>query len=455
MLRNDLLLIKSKLLKLLAWLTCIEYFLFAALALFLQVNTVSAFTLDDLIRQALTSYPSVLAKQSTRDAAATDLNAAKLKFLPSPSFNTQRNQVAYDGKSGSNLPSTTASISQPLFLDGGIIAGYNKADARLSAADFSLLETREDISKRIIGAYTDWLKAYLKIQAYEENVKLHERFAGMITRRYEQGVASGSDRDLGISRLMQARADLDTQKSVEETALTSLSELVGEPLKRVDLINNTAKPLKIPARQLGILQAQAQSVTVQRYKYEADAAEQEAKEIRAQALPQVSFQLQRQVGSAVLPGYPSYNMAGFVLNYVPGGGFSSAVAASAAFERARSAMIQVETAKRELTDRLNADYNEYEFSLLRKESLQRSVELSGDISASYDRQYLVGRKSWLDLMNSVREQAQTRVQYADAEGSLLGSSRRLMIYIEGTKPYDSPADPTPAKEVAINKKPKQ
>jgi adhesin transport system outer membrane protein len=190
---------------------------------------------------------------------------------------------------------------------------------------------------------------------------------------------------------------------------------------------------------------------VQRYKYEAEAAVHEAKEIRSQALPQVSFQMQRQVGSAVVPGYPSYNMAGFVVNYVPGGGLSSAVAASAAFERANAAKLQVETARRELADRLNADYNEYEFAVLKKESLQRSVDLTSDISASYDRQYLVGRKSWLDLMNSVREQAQTKVQFADAEGSQIGASRRLMIYIEGTKMFDVTAEPQP-KQLANNKK---
>lgn len=398
-----------------------------------------AATLDDLIRQGLLSYPSVLSRQSSRDAAKTDLTAAKLKFLPNPSFNTQRQAVAYSGQPTTRQPATNISVTQPLFLDGGIIAGYFKADAKLSAADFALLETREDISKRIISAYTEWVKAYFKIQALEENVKLHERFAGMITRRFDQGVASGSDRDLGISRLMQAKADLDTQRSLEETALTTLSELVGEPLRRMDLAGTVAKHVAIPIRSKGIAQAQTQSVTVQRYKFEAEAAEQEAKEIRAQALPQVALQAQRQVGNAYLPGAQGYDMYGLVVTYNPGGGLSSIAGASAAFERAKSATMQVDTAKRELTDRLNADYNEYEFALLKKESLQRSVNLSGDIASSYDRQYMVGRKSWLDLMNSVREQAQTKVQLADAEGSLLGASRRLMVYIDGTMQFEGPA----------------
>lgn len=398
----------------------------------------SAATLDVLIRQGLVSYPSVLARQASRDAAQTDLTAAKLKFLPNPSVSTQRNQVAYSGQPASRQPATNITINQPLFLDGGIIAGYNKADARLSAADYALLETREDISRRIINAYTEWLKAWFKIQAFEDSVRLHEKFAGMISRRFEQGVASGADKDLGISRLMQANADLETQRSLEQTALTSLSELVGEPIARKDLINSLAKHVAIPRRADGIAKAQAQSVTVQRTKFEAEAAEQEAKEIRGQALPQLSFQAQRQIGNAYVPGAQGYESYGLVLTYAPGGGLSSIAGASAAFERAKSARFQIDTAKRELTDRLNADYNEYEFALLKKESLQRSVGLTSEIASSYDRQYLVGRKSWLDLMNSVREQAQTKVQLADAEGSLVGASRRLMVYIDGTQQFEGP-----------------
>ena len=401
---------------------------------------VSATTLDDLIRQGLQSYPSVLSKQSSRDAAKTDLTAAKLRFLPNTSLNTQRNQVAYNGQPSSSQPATNVTISQPLFLDGGIIAGYNKADAKLSAADFALLETREDISRRIINSYSEWVKAWLKIQALEENVRLHEKFAGMISRRFDQGVASGSDKDLGISRLYQAQAELDTQRSLESTALTSLSQLVGQSIHRRDLVGTITKHANVIPRPAGIAKAQVQSVAVQRYKFEAEAAEQEAKEVRAQALPQVSLQAQRQVGNALLPGAQGYDLYGLVISYAPGGGFASVATASAAFERAKSATLQVDTAKRELTDRLNADYNEYEFSLLKKESLQRSVNLAGDIAASYDRQYLVGRKSWLDLMNSVREQAQTKVQLADAEGGLLASSRRLMVYIDGTVPFDSPPE---------------
>ncbi len=403
----------------------------------LMTNTVSGRTLEELLQQAMQTYPTILAKQAAQQAAQTELTAAKLRFLPSPSISTQRNQITYSGQEAVRQPSTSVVIHQPLFLDGGVVAGYNKADAKLSASDYAILESREEVSKRLINVYGEWLKAYLKIEALEETVRLHERFVEMISRRSEAGVASGADRDLGVSRLMLAKSDLDAQRLQERTALTSLGELIGEPVRRSDLNSSIAKPLPLPHRQDGMTQATLISPMIHRLNFEATAAEEEAREVRAQALPQVAFQAQRQIGNAVIPGSSSYNMYGVVLNYIPGGGFSTIATTSAAYKRAEASRIQVEAAKRELSDRLNADYNEYEFAGRRKEMMQNSAKLTSDIAASYDRQYLVGRKSWLDLMNSVREQTQNKMQLADIDASLLVTSRKLFVYIEGTHLFDT------------------
>jgi len=400
----------------------------------------SSISIEYLLKEALNSYPTILSRQAAKDAAETDLTASKLRFLPNPSFNTQRNQVRFDGgPNTSSMPSSNVTVSQPIWMGGGLVAGYNKADAKLSAADYSLLESRQDISNRLITVYVEWLKAYFKIQALEESVRLHEKFVGLISRRYDQGVASGADRDLGVSRLHQAQSELETQRSIEQSSLTTLSELVGQPISRQLLVGKLAKPMVVPSRQAGLTKALANSVAIQRSKFESDAADAEAKEIQAQGLPQVSFQAQRQVGNAYYPGAQGFNAFGLVLSYSPGGGLSSLASASAAKDRARATALQAETAKRDLSDKLNYEYTEYEFALLKKENLQRAATLSGDISASYDRQYLVGRKNWLDLMNAVRESAQTKVQLADAEGSLIGASRRLLVYIDGTRQFEEPA----------------
>lgn len=393
-------------------------------------------TLKALIEDSLKSYPSILAKQANQGAANSELIAAKLRFLPNISVNSLRNQTTYDGGSPANLPATSFTISQPIFMGGGLLAGFDKADARLSAADFSLLETRDDVSRRIVNSYAEWLKAHLKVIALVENVKLHENFSTLITNRFTAGVSSGADRDLGVSRLYQARAELDAQISIQRTALSAISELVGYSVTDADLASSISRPIQPPPRSDGIFKAIHNSAALRRAKFDVEASEAEAREVRAQAIPQLHLQAQRQIGNAYLPGSPGYSMVGLVVQYASGGGLSSFAASSAAFDRAKGAAFQVDALKRDLIERLNADYNEYEFSGLRVKSLLASTNLAGDIGASYDRQYLVGRKSWIDLMNSMREKTQNKSALADAQGSLLAASYRLYIHINGSSSLD-------------------
>ncbi len=46
-----------------------------------------------------------------------------------------------------------------------------------------------------------------------------------------------------------------------------------------------------------------------------------------------------------------------------------------------------------------------------------SLQAAGEVSTSYDRQFLAGRKSWLDVMNAARELAQTATQLAEVQAT--------------------------------------
>lgn len=384
--------------------------------------------LDELINIALSGYPTILARMSDRDAADSDVLAAKLGFLPAPSVSTQRNTVQYDGGQASRLPATTATVSQPL-LGGGIVSRYQKTTAKLQASEYALLEARQDVAFKVVSAYAGWLRAHKKIDALKFSVKRHEFYYDMIQRRSLAGVASMADRDLAMSRLDQARADLQTQISAMNSAIASLEQLVAMPVSDGTL--KFSSPAALPERKTVLAQSLDQSVVLARHRYEAEAAEAEAGEIRAQALPQLSFQASRQIGNPYVPGLQSYNSYGLVVQYTPGSGLGSVATASGAYKRAESVKIQTEAAKRELLDTLNTELNEYESSKTKTPVLAQSAKLSDDLMDSYTRQYIAGRKSWLDLMNAVREQVQSRIQYIDADVTILATSRRLSIYSQG------------------------
>ena len=51
--------------------------------------------------------------------------------------------------------------------------------------------------------------------------------------------------------------------------------------------------------------------------------------------------------------------------------------------------------------------------------------------ASYTRQYLSGRRSWLDVMNAAREVVQTDLQKADVTAMIIADGRKLQLWAYG------------------------
>jgi adhesin transport system outer membrane protein len=67
----------------------------------------------------------------------------------------------------------------------------------------------------------------------------------------------------------------------------------------------------------------------------------------------------------------------------------------------------------------------------RLKSLESAMLTNEAVADSYERQFLAGRKSWLEVMNAAREEVQMLVQIADLRAAYLVSSWRRALYIEG------------------------
>ena len=68
---------------------------------------------------------------------------------------------------------------------------------------------------------------------------------------------------------------------------------------------------------------------------------------------------------------------------------------------------------------------------IRVVATQGAMRAAADVSDSYDRQFLAGRKSWLDVMNAARELSQNETQLADLLSTQLTATWRLAIYTSG------------------------
>ena len=74
------------------------------------------------------------------------------------------------------------------------------------------------------------------------------------------------------------------------------------------------------------------------------------------------------------------------------------------------------------------DANEIQENLQRSKSLVVSVESSRQIHESYVRQFTAAKKSWLDVMNAMRELSQNEYALNDVQHNFFGLLQRLRVY---------------------------
>lgn len=66
-------------------------------------------------------------------------------------------------------------------------------------------------------------------------------------------------------------------------------------------------------------------------------------------------------------------------------------------------------------------------------ALQSAVTGSQHVLESYSRQFTAGRKTWIDLLNAVRELAQNQYACADSQAVLAAAFYRLQVRLGETE----------------------
>jgi len=120
-----------------------------------------------------------------------------------------------------------------------------------------------------------------------------------------------------------------------------------------------------------------------------------------------------------------------VLEAQPGAGLSAVTNIDAARSRQRALEQARDGALRDLQERVGIDWNEFRFARERRENAELSRLTSARVFESFTQQFTTGRKTWIDVMNAVREFTLAEFAVADAEAQFAGAALRLGI-VTGT-----------------------
>jgi adhesin transport system outer membrane protein len=142
--------------------------------------------------------------------------------------------------------------------------------------------------------------------------------------------------------------------------------------------------------------------------------------------PTVAIRAEHQQGE-----YSGSSLAGdrvyLTFNYQPGAGVSSYFEAKAAASKVRAAEMMVEVAKRDALDKARTELIDHKTAKARLAAQLNTSKLSQDILISSARLFVLGKRSWLDLLNFERELFSSQILESEYRAQVVGTKYRLRL----------------------------
>ena len=392
------------------------------------VSNAPSLTLMELLDATAASYPMLVAARTEARASAQDVKAAERLRWPSVSAT-----VESDTGNLRSYPNKAVQVDQTIWDAGKNSSRINESKV---LADISLLKVylqQQDVFLQISNAWQNMIASRERLAVADRTLVRLKNYQAQMRRRVQAEASPVIDLELVDSRLLQTEVEASSAKMSLQVALTRLEQFSG-----LDNIVARSSNALYPAtlsdtdaynRYLDHIDwslAAAAHPLVAKARLEVTQAKHRLESKKSEAYPQVFARVYKPLNT--LPNNSDTSVTAFVgLRYTPGAGFANIVEAQAINTRIISSEQSVDAVFRDTLQSMQNDREEFANSRARLASLEQSVKGSDKVLESYQRQFQAGRKSWLDLLNAVRELAQNQYALADAKAAMAAAMFRLQI----------------------------
>jgi adhesin transport system outer membrane protein len=374
--------------------------------------------LRQLLQMAVETHPSVASARFDQQSAQSMIEAARMQFFPAPGVQT-------DSLSGRSA--TVFRLTQPLWTGGKLTADLRHSEVRELRAREAISDAQITLAARVTGIAQSYLLNLGRRVAQERSVETLKDLLQMIERRSGAQVSAVADVNMVQTRLAQAQADLGSFRALENSALAQLASAVGQSLLP-GAFAPPPQPPRPPMLARLLERAVQDNPHLRLAEIDTRLAAIEIDRTRAVMWPTVSLRLERQVGE-YLGSSAAGNRVYVSLQYAPGSGLSLGSQIEAAEQRLLAVQGLAEAGRRDVTERVESEWRDLVSAQQRLPELQRSREGAVEVLASNRRLFVTGRRSWIDLLNSVREIAQAEQAEAEARSLSVGAYYRLGLLL--------------------------
>ena len=382
-----------------------------------------AWTFERLVSEVAARNPRIRSQSAAATAAGFDVAAARWQFFPAPAV-----QVESSGKDRQVI----ASVSQPIYSFGRLESDLKAAKSRASLANVRVEEAQYVLSFRVLDLFGQLLSTSRSLDVFRQDLARLGALEEMIGRRVTAGVSAPVDLNLVLTRLRQSENSIVSLTARQNAALAGLSELLGAPLTIQDIVLPTMLAQTLsddPAvAQDPIEQSLSYSPVLKRARGDVEVANIDSARALNAMKPTLYGKFEQRIddGRYDTSAFPASRVL-FGLQYSFGSGLSSLSRVDAARAQAEGAQLSLDAAREDIRASVRTDLETRDAASRLVESLRLNLMLQEETFGSYNRLFLAGKRSWLDVLNVVREVTENERALADAEVQYLLSDYRLQL----------------------------
>ncbi|MCG9627686.1 MULTISPECIES: TolC family outer membrane protein [Vibrio] len=401
-------------------------FTLTAAACFVALSLpVSSQTLEQAVANTLATNPDIKAAYNEYVSKRYDAEASVGAYRPKVDLDGGIGYERTDYDRENSLNSRNESLTRKevgisltqLIWDGNeTLNDMDRTAAEAESVRYQLLADASDIALEVAQIYLDATKAYEILALSEANLEVHKKIYKDIKKRVDSGIGSTADLSQVEARIAKAHGNLLAAQNNLFDTHTQFKRLVGQaPLglkypraDEVAIPPTVDDALKIAMEHHPVIKVSQVDVDSARFQY------QQTKGVNYPTFYiDAGHNWRDDAGGNIGTDNETRAMLRMRYNLYNGGSDS---------DRTEAAAYQLNKAKdfrdrtyRMVEEGLKLSWTGLEFTIQQREFLSDHVDSASDTVVAYQKQYKIGKRTLLDVLNTENELFEARKGYLDAK----------------------------------------
>lgn len=392
-------------------------------------------TLKDMVQKVITANPEVQARYHAYEAAGYEQEQIKGGYYPKADIvSTYRNQEKIGDSSAFSASGTAIPrLNNELVLRQMIFDGFatrnevNRLGHSKRVRYYELQSTMQNATLEFVRAYIDTLRYQELVDYAKNNYIVHKQLYDRIEERVNAGVARRVDLEQAKGRLALAEANLLTEITNLHDVTSRMQRILGElppqTLEMTQFEQTGVEATVTDALRVAYIKNPDLLSTIE----DIQAVKDEVKTKKARFLPRLDLEARKNLGVSH-DGRNSTSAADVLqltMNFNLFNGFSDKNLINQTEEKLNSAQDQRNKAcvdTRQLVVIAYNDIKSLQEQLVYRDQHQKSIENARE---AYRKQFDIGQRTLLDLLDTENEYFQAKRAYALAKYDIQAAYSRV------------------------------